>query len=80
MLLLGWLSMQPLLQAGLTSQLPDRGKDYRNREKSLLFPSDAEDVGMIERASNGVLTATIVARCDEPELTHLCVIQVERLE
>ena len=32
---------QPLLQAGLTSQLPDQGKDYRDREKSLLFPSDA---------------------------------------
>ena len=26
---------QPLLQAGLTSQLPDQGKDYRDREKSL---------------------------------------------
>ena len=32
---------QPLLQAGLTSQLPNRWKDYRDREKSLLFPSDA---------------------------------------
>ena len=32
---------QPLLQAGLTSQLYDRGKDYRYREKSLLFPINA---------------------------------------
>ena len=32
---------QPLLQAGLTSQLSDRGKDYKYCEKSLLFQGDA---------------------------------------
>ena len=32
---------QPSLQAGLTSQLPDQRKDYRDREKSKLFSRDA---------------------------------------
>ena len=33
--------LQPPLQAGRTCRPPGQGKDYKNREKSLLFPSDA---------------------------------------
>ena len=33
--------LQPPLQVGRTCRPPGQGKDYRNREKSLLFPSDA---------------------------------------
>lgn len=47
----------------------------------LLFSASSESVGMIERASKGALTASVVARCNDPTLgdkMRVCVVRVER--
>lgn len=47
----------------------------------LLFSAAQESVEMIERASGGRLTATVVAQCNDPALgdkMRICVVRVER--
>ena len=47
----------------------------------ILFSTSSESVEMIERASNGALTASVVARCKDSTLgdkMRVCVVRVER--
>ena len=49
----------------------------------VLFSQAAESVEMIERVSNGALSATVVARCTDPALGdkgRICIVRVERCE
>lgn len=77
------MSLEAVVQRFVANDLARVLTPFGQGVAYLLFSEAKESVEMIERVSGGALSASVIARCNDPALggkMRVCVVRVERSE